>query len=126
MIKPCSLPLLAWFCLSGCAAPLVTAEPLESGPAQAASELPRGEQVLDNDEANGRPPLEAYTVLNAQAGWSLPRFERIRLLLEITNLLDRDYAVRGIYAYDFLTEQFDDFYTPAPGRRFRAGLRWQF
>ncbi len=85
-----------------------------------------GEQVLDNDEANARPPLESYTVLNARASWAVPGFEQLRLLLEITNLLDREYAVRGIYAYDFMTGQSDDFYTPAACRRFRAGARWDF
>jgi outer membrane receptor protein involved in Fe transport len=85
-----------------------------------------GDQVLDSDEANALPPLDSYTVLNARASWALPRLEEVEILLEITNLLDREYAVRGIYAYDFITEQFDDFYTPAPGRRFRAGVRWDF
>lgn len=99
---------------------------LQAGLDLRAELLYTGEQVLDGDEANALPPLDSYTVLNARASWALPRFEQLRLLLEITNLLDREYAVRGIYAYDFITEQSDDFYTPAPGRRFRAGVRWAF
>jgi iron complex outermembrane receptor protein len=89
-----------------------------------------GEQVLDNDDANQQPELDDYVVLNARAVWRLDsvttRRNGLQLFVEARNLLDEDYATRGIYAYDFSTGMNDIFLTPAPGRRYLFGVEWDF
>ena len=89
-----------------------------------------GEQVLDNDDANAQPELDAYTVVGARARFSLAdlRGRRGGLALHagVTNLFDEEYATRGIYAFDFSTDMNDAFFTPAPGRRYTAGAEWVF
>lgn len=92
-----------------------------------------GEQVLANDEANEQPKLDAYSVVNARLSWSVsgwrgggPRsmVDGLTLFVEARNLLDSEYATRGIYAFDFSTFENEIFLTPAPERRWVAGLRW--
>lgn len=78
-----------------------------------------GSQVLSSDLANVAPRLDPYNLLNArvsfnQRGWSA--------FLQINNLLDAEYSTRGIYAFNFSTLAFDEFYTPAPGRNLLAGI----
>ena len=94
-----------------------------------------GEQVLDNDEANGQERLDAYAVVNARLAWSPPFARRppgedgrggLRLFLEARNLLDERYETRGIFAFDFASGRNDVFLTPAPGRRLMAGIEWGF
>jgi iron complex outermembrane receptor protein len=85
-----------------------------------------GEQTLSNDDLNVREPLDAYTVVDLRASWALPGSEEISLYADVTNLFDRKYATRGIYAYDFINFVYDDFFTPAPGRRVRTGAKWRF
>jgi iron complex outermembrane receptor protein len=89
-----------------------------------------GEQVLDNDEENGQERLAAYTVVDAKLTWSPAglagaRTGRLLLFGEVTNLLDEQYATRGIYAFDFSAGADNVFLTPAPDRRFLAGLTWR-
>ncbi len=90
-----------------------------------------GRQVLLNDDANAQAPLPAYAVLDARATWSPARkAERTRgawtLFLEASNLLDRKYATRGIYAYDFVAGDDAAFVTPAAGRRIFGGGTWSY
>jgi iron complex outermembrane receptor protein len=92
-----------------------------------------GAQVLDNDPANARAKLSDYTVINLRVGWeralgsssSASRGGRMGLFVEARNLFDEPYATRGIFAFDFSTFTFEDFVTPAPGRRYLAGLTWR-
>ncbi len=90
-----------------------------------------GPQVLDNDPGNTQPEMEAYAVANARLTWE-PRLASIRegsgprLYAEVRNLTDETYATRGIRAFDFSTFEEATFYTPAPGRRWYAGLEWRF
>jgi outer membrane receptor protein involved in Fe transport len=95
-----------------------------------------GAQVLDNDPANARAELADYTVVNLRVGWerglgsrtgssSASRGGRLGLFVEARNLFDEPYATRGIFAFDFSTSTFEDFVTPAPGRRYLAGLTWR-
>ena len=92
-----------------------------------------GSQVLDNDPANAQPELEAYTVVNLRAGWeralgTSSRAGRLGFFVEARNLFDEQYATRGIYAFDFSVPPsgaFADFVTPAPGRRYLAGVTWR-
>lgn len=89
-----------------------------------------GEQVLDNDDANAQSALPSYTVANARLSWS-PAFAGARkpkpltFWVEATNLFDRIYATRGIYAFDFTTFSSSVFVTPAPGRRILFGIDWR-
>jgi iron complex outermembrane recepter protein len=91
-----------------------------------------GSQVLDNDAPNTEPKLDAYTVVNFRAAWehalgSAPgsRAGRLGLFVEAMNLFDEKYATRGIFAFDFSTFTSADFVTPAPGRRYLAGVTWR-
>jgi iron complex outermembrane receptor protein len=90
-----------------------------------------GPQVLDNDPGNTQAEMEAYTVANARLTWaprlaSVPEGSGPRLYAEVRNLTDETYATRGIRAFDFSTFEDATFYTPAPGRRWYAGLEWRF
>ena len=89
-------------------------------------------QVLDNDQANSQAKLDAYTVVNLRFAWehglgvgSGSRAGRLGLFVEAKNLFDEKYATRGIYAFDFSTFLNDTFVTPAPGRRYLAGVTWR-
>jgi outer membrane receptor protein involved in Fe transport len=78
-----------------------------------------GSQVLTSDLANEAPRLDPYNLLNARVsfahgGWGA--------FLQVNNLLDAEYSTRGIYAFNFSTFAFDEFYTPAPGRSLIAGI----
>jgi iron complex outermembrane receptor protein len=91
-----------------------------------------GAQVLDNDPANTRVKLGSYAVVNLRARWERTvgsdpghRRGRVGLFAEAKNLLDEQYATRGIFAFDFGTGASADFVTPAPGRRYLAGLSWR-
>lgn len=91
-----------------------------------------GSQVLDNDQSNSQPRLAAYTVVNLRLSWerglgpaATARNGRIQLFVEALNVLDETYATRGIYALDFSTFTNEDFVTPAPGRRYLAGVSWR-
>ncbi len=82
-----------------------------------------GDQVLDNDDANGAARLDAYAVVNARLTWSPGA---LALFLDARNLFDERYATRGIFAFDFQTFTNATFVTPAPGRRVMGGLEWRF
>jgi iron complex outermembrane receptor protein len=91
-----------------------------------------GSQVLDNDPANQQPRLAAYTVVNLRVGWerslgggSGHNRGRLELFVAALNLFDETYATRGIYAFDFSTNTNEEFVTPAPGRRYLAGVGWR-
>jgi iron complex outermembrane receptor protein len=84
-----------------------------------------GSQVLDNDPSNSQPRLAEYTVVNLRVGWQralgsdgVSRKGVLGLFVAAENLLDEIYATRGIYASE-------EFVTPAPGRRYLAGLTWR-
>jgi outer membrane receptor protein involved in Fe transport len=83
-----------------------------------------GSQVLANDEANAVQRLDPYFVANARASWRASR--RWELYAEVRNLLDEEYATRGIYAFDFSTFAGAVFVTPAPPRTFVAGAGFAF
>jgi iron complex outermembrane receptor protein len=89
-----------------------------------------GEQVLDNDDANGQSKLDDYVVVHARVVWALSAITSarngLRLFVEARNLLDEEYVTRGIYAYDWLSGVNDVFLTPAPGRRTTFGAEWVF
>jgi iron complex outermembrane receptor protein len=96
-----------------------------------------GEQRLDNDDANEQPPLDAYVVVHARLGWTPAAWRRAAsserggattLFIEVRNLLDREYATRGIHAFNFAPEVLgpDTFFTPAPGRRWLTGVGWRY
>ncbi len=105
---------------------------LPRGFAVRADALYVGSQVLDNDPSNSQQRLAAYTVVNLRLGWeralgSGPDSHRgtLGLFVAAENLFDEIYATRGIYAFDFSTFTPADFVTPAPGRRYLAGLTWR-
>ena len=87
-----------------------------------------GEQTLDNDDANSQPPLDAYTVVNARLDWrpAAARGSVPAVFVTASNLLDEDYATRGIFAFDFSTFVNSVFLTPAPGRQVTIGVDWGF
>ena len=91
-----------------------------------------GSQVLDNDDANAGPRLPSYTTLDAKLQWTAAshasnRPERgLTVFIEGANLLDRDYATRGILVFDFATLDNVVYLTPAPRRRWMAGAEWGF
>jgi iron complex outermembrane receptor protein len=91
-----------------------------------------GSQVLDNDASNSQPRLAAYSVVNLRAGWerslgsgASSRKGVLGLFVAAENLFDQIYATRGIYAFDFAASASAEFVTPAPGRRYLAGLTWR-
>lgn len=90
-----------------------------------ADALHAGDQVLDNDAANARPKLPAYTVCNLTLRWDRSRGPRFGVFFEVRNLFDAVYATRGIYAFDAVASANATFVTPAPGRRYLAGIRWR-
>jgi len=75
-----------------------------------------GEQVLGNDQGNEQNKLDAYTVVNARATWTIAGF---RFFAEARNLFDEQYATRAAYFGE-------TFFTPAPGRRYLGGVTWLF
>src|SRR5262249_3037998 len=79
-----------------------------------------GSQVLSSDLANVAPRLSPYNVLNARVTYTHGRWSAF---LQGNNLLDRFYSTRGIYAFDFSTFAFGEFYTAAPGRNLYSGVR---
>ena len=89
-----------------------------------------GDQVLDNDDANQQARLDPYFVVNTRLTWSdgasAAGAGAFGLFLEVRNLLDREYASRGIYAFDFSALTDSVFLTPAPPRRLMAGCEWSF
>jgi outer membrane receptor protein involved in Fe transport len=93
-----------------------------------------GPQVLDNDAANARAKLDAYSVVNLRAVWERAlgdtagsRAGRVALFVDVKNLFDERYATRGIFAFDFsaVPPADADFVTPAPGRRYLGGVSWR-
>jgi iron complex outermembrane receptor protein len=103
---------------------------LPAGLALHADALYVGEQVLDNDGPNAQPKLDDYVVVNARARWRLAGVTSwktgLRLFVEARNLFDEEYATRGIFAFDWLSNGPDSFFTPAPGRRYSLGAEWVF
>ena len=91
-----------------------------------------GEQVLDNDEANAQEKLASYQVVNSRLSWRIANrsgksgLRAPVLFVDARNLLDEEYATRGIFAFDFSTFRNDAFFTPAPGRRVMGGVEWRF
>ena|GEM_PF-846473 len=82
-----------------------------------------GSQYLTSDLANVAPKLDPYNLLNArvtfdQHSWSV--------FAQINNLLGSEYSTRGIYAFNFSTFAFDEFYTPAPGRNLLVGVNFNY
>ncbi len=80
-------------------------------------------QILSSDLANEAPLLPPYNVLNARVSCARGRWDAF---LQADNLLDRGYSTRGIYAFNFASFAFDEFYTPAPGRRLFAGVDFRY
>ena len=79
-----------------------------------------GSQVLTSDLANQAPRLPPYNLLNARVSFSRSRWTAFA---QAANLLGREYSTRGIYAFNFSTFAFDEFFTPAPGRSVLAGFQ---
>jgi iron complex outermembrane recepter protein len=80
-------------------------------------------QFLTSDLANQAPQLPPYNVLNARVSCARGRWEAFA---QAANLLDRSYSTRGIYAFNFSTFAFDQFYTPAPGRSISGGVLFHY
>jgi outer membrane receptor protein involved in Fe transport len=78
-----------------------------------------GSQVLTSDLANVAPKLDPYNLLNARVTFDLHSWS---VFAQINNLLGSEYSTRGIYAFNFSTFAFDEFYTPAPGRNLLVGV----
>jgi outer membrane receptor protein involved in Fe transport len=111
---------------------------LPAGLALRAEALRVGDQVLDNDDANEQGRLSSYATANLRIAWK-PAAAQGKpgdsaggdargpsFLVEAKNLLDRKYATRGIYAFDYGSSRSAAFLTPAPGRRYLAGGEWKF
>lgn len=111
---------------------------LPAGLAIRADALRVGDQVLDNDDANEQDRLSSYATANLRIAWR-PAAARRKpgdsagedargpsVFLEAKNLFDRNYATRGIYAFDYGSSSNAVFLTPAPGRRYLAGGEWKF
>ena len=105
---------------------------LPRGFAVRADALYVGSQVLDNDPSNSQQRLAAYAIVNLRLGWERSlgsgaesRKGSLGLFVAAANLFDERYATRGIYAFDFSTFTSAEFVTPAPGRRYLAGLTWR-
>lgn len=81
-----------------------------------------GSQVLTSDLANVAPELDPYNLLNARVAYTWGHWGAFA---QIDNLLDSDYSTRGIYAFNFSSFAFDEFYTPAPGRNAYVGVSWK-
>ncbi|HEV8336355.1 MAG TPA: TonB-dependent receptor [Candidatus Polarisedimenticolia bacterium] len=80
-------------------------------------------QVLTSDLGNDAPQLPPYNVLNARISYARGKWEGF---FQADNVLDRLYSTRGIYAFNFSSFSFDQFYTPAPGRHFLAGATFRY
>ena len=89
-----------------------------------------GEQVLGNDAANAVEKLEAYSVVDARVTFAargrMVGADSLLVFVDARNLFDREYVTRGIHAFDFSTSQNASFFTPAPDRRWLAGVEWRF
>ncbi len=72
-------------------------------------------RYLTGDDSNSLQLLPSYTLFNARMA---KKFKNVTLFVEGRNLLDQEYETRGI------TNGFDLFFTPAPGRTFAAGIEW--
>ncbi len=81
-----------------------------------------GSQVLTSDLANVAPELDPYNLLNARVTYGRGSWSAFA---QIDNLLDSEYSTRGIYAFNFSSFAFDQFYTPAPGRNAYLGVSWK-
>ncbi|HEU5181902.1 MAG TPA: TonB-dependent receptor [Candidatus Polarisedimenticolia bacterium] len=81
-----------------------------------------GSQVLTSDLANVAPELDPYNLLNARVSYG---WDNWSVFAQIDNLLDSEYSTRGIYAFNFSSFAFDQFYTPAPGRNAYLGISWK-
>jgi len=93
------------------------------------------DQVLSNDAANQQERLDAYTVVNSRLSWSWATSgvggrgrsrDGVTMFVEARNLLDEQYATRGIFAFNTPTGDNATFLTPAPGRRVMGGIEWGF
>jgi len=82
-----------------------------------------GSQVLTSDLANVAPKLDPYNLLNARVTFDHHQWSAFA---QVSNLLGSEYSTRGIYAFNFSTFAFDEFYTPAPGRNFLAGVTLRY
>ncbi|HEV8374907.1 MAG TPA: TonB-dependent receptor [Candidatus Polarisedimenticolia bacterium] len=82
-----------------------------------------GSQVLTSDLANVSRKLDPYNLLNARVAYE---HERWTAWAQIDNVLDKEYSTRGIYAFNFSTFAFDQFFTPAPGRSLLAGVSLRY
>jgi outer membrane receptor protein involved in Fe transport len=103
---------------------------LPAGVSLGADLLYVGSQVLDNDDANSQEKLGSYAVANVVLRWAAResagrKGKGLTAFVEGRNILDRRYATRGIYAFDFSTFENSVFVTPAPGRRWLAGVSWK-
>lgn len=87
-------------------------------------------QFLDNDQSNSRERLPGYFVLNGKASYQRPVPGGIlKAFLQLNNMLDTEYATRGIYATDTITGGDGStvkFVVPAPGINVFGGISYQF
>ena len=93
--------------------------PLSAGWKVGAQDIYVGSQVLTSDLANVAPRLDPYNLLNARVSFNRDRWGAFA---QVNNVLDSQYSTRGIYAFNFSSFAFDQFYTPAPGRSLLAGI----
>jgi iron complex outermembrane receptor protein len=97
--------------------------PLPGGWRVSLQEIYVGAQPLTSDLANVAPRLDPYNLLNARVAWTRGDWTAF---LQANNILDRGYSTRGIYAFDFSSFAFEEFFTPAPGFHFRIGVEARF
>ena len=76
-----------------------------------------GSQRLDNDPGNHRANLPSYFTVDLSGRYS---WRGLTVEGSLRNLLDRNYASRGI------TNGWTDYYTPAYPRTVRLGVTWSF
>ncbi|MGZ5443559.1 MAG: TonB-dependent receptor domain-containing protein [Thermoanaerobaculia bacterium] len=83
----------------------------------AASFRATAEQFFRGDEGNLAKPLPAYVLADARGEYAITR--RVRIILDVQNIFDRDYATFGTFgdAEDVLGDDYGEstrFITPAP------------
>ena len=79
-----------------------------------------GQQWFRGDEANETRPLDAYTLLNARAGYSVGGWE---LAAIVTNVLDSHDAIFGTFNENRQTGELERFLTPLNARAVKLIVR---
>lgn len=81
-------------------------------------------QFAHGDEANLKGAVPGYMLINLDI--HVMPVPQVELFGTITNLFNRRYATFGVMGTNIYTGQDEQFRTPAPGRAFMLGLRYNF